>query len=405
MSVKLACLAVLALAFSSCDKKEVAGGGGTGSLEAKIVFGQANTRASSTAVPITSWGSIKQIQMFLYDAGGVVKFSDTIKPVATGGVVKRTWTTVPEGEYTMVLVANAKSSTDSVTTMIGSSPLEWTAMNVRNQGVANLTIRHMALSAFPAPVATVLGAGTKLKPFAVPAEVFMADTTKVKIASGQTTDISATPLKLKREVAMMRVRLRVNDKSQGFDNSNVDFGHADASVLVYTLPTGMGIGAGNAGGVTATSIDSAVIVGASGAGTFKSQDPTAATHNPTVINDANFMKWREIVVFPNNGGRAASNATASTSQRYYVVITGHAPTGHVLSDGTTVTDAGGALVSWAGLITDSFQPNTIREVNLNLTSGGTKGVPTTPAKEGGLTIVVSNPTPWDSNIQSTDLDI
>jgi hypothetical protein len=99
-----------------------------------------------------------------------------------------------------------------------------------------------------------------------------------------------------------------------------------------------------------------------------------------------------------------SSTTAPVTQRYYVVITGHARENHLLNNQTKV-GSGGALVSWAGLVEEVFEPNTIRELNLTLSSGGNIGVPSTPAKEGSLTIQVSAPAPWDSNIKSTDLEI
>jgi hypothetical protein len=67
--------------------------------------------------------------------------------------------------------------------------------------------------------------------------------------------------------------------------------------------------------------------------------------------------------------------------------------------------ATGELVHWSGLVTDAFEPNTIRELNLSLVTAGLPGVPTAPGKEGSLTIVVSEPLPWDANIKHTDMDI
>jgi hypothetical protein len=316
---------------------------------------------------------------------------------------------VPEGEYQLVLVANAKYRSDSILTTIvaGNTPATtWTAMNVRNVASANLGIYHLPRSGgFPPPIATGLGAGHALKAFSPPSEVFMAySSSNVKIESGKMTDISTSdPLTLKREVALMRVRVRVNDKSQGYDNTDVDFAHNDASILIYTLPDKIGIRAKDDGGVVTTSDDKSVMVGASGTATFFTADPTTG-YNPTKIVDTNFGLWRDIVVFPNNGGRKTPSATASAAQRYYVVVTGHASENHVLGNQSKV-GSGGALVHWGGLVEASFEPNTIRELNLTLTSGGTTGVPSVPAKEGGLTIQVSAPAPWDSNIKVTDLNI
>jgi hypothetical protein len=401
------CLAALVMAFGSC-KKDIAGESGeTGSLEAKIIFGGTGTRTTSTAIPVTSWSKINQIQMFLYDPQGNVKFSDTIRPPQTVGSIQRTWSMVPAGSYTLTLVANAKSSTDPVVTMVGGLEQEWTGMNVRNRAISGLNIKHKPMSAFPTLINTALGAGHTLKPFEAPAEVFMAHAINVVITSGATTDITSAPLRLKREVALMRVRLRVSDQSQGFNNADVKFNHADASLMVYTLPDHINIHQDSTagGGVSTTSNDQAVLLAAHGPLTFSDQDPSATTHTPQTILDTEHRLWREVVVFPNNGGRLNPKADAPATQRYYVVVTAHAPQGHLLGNGNPVTNQNGELVHWGGLVEASFEPNTIRELNLNLSSGGTIGIPTEPAKEGGLIIQVNDPLPWDSNIKVTNIDL
>jgi hypothetical protein len=317
---------------------------------------------------------------------------------------------VPAGTYTLAVVANTKSSTDRVSTLIGGATLEWTAMNARSRNITDFHVQHKPLAAgFPAAILAgfpngALPAG--MAPFEEPSEVFMAYATPVTITSGSTTTLTS-PLELQREVALMRVRLRVNDQSQNANNTNLDFTNPQTSLMIYTLPEEINISEGNAGGVTTTSNDKAVLVAASGNGTFTKGDPSATTHSPTDITDPNFELWREVVVFPNNGGRA-NNGTAvnaPVSQRYYVVVTAHAPKDHRLSDGTLVPDANGALVHWGGLVEVSFEANKIRELNLNLQTGGTIGVPSEPAKEGGLTIEIKDPLPWNSNVEITDIDL
>ena len=57
------------------------------------------------------------------------------------------------------------------------------------------------------------------------------------------------------------------------------------------------------------------------------------------------------------------------------------------------------------MIKENFTPNTIREVNLTLRSGGTTDVPTKPREEGGLTISVGTPEAWSSNIVESALTL
>lgn len=69
--------------------------------------------------------------------------------------------------------------------------------------------------------------------------------------------VTPSPIALKREVSLMRVRLNVKDKEGNTNNENtangVDFAQ-DASIMIYRLPDHLKVMAGNAGGVSATSL-------------------------------------------------------------------------------------------------------------------------------------------------------
>ncbi len=400
--------AVVAGTVVSCSKdnrpddQELAG---SGTLTTKIVFKEAAASKGgslSTAIPVTSWDNIKQVQLFLYDASGIVKYSDVVTPAA--GATTFTWTDVPAGTYTAALVANVKSATDNVTTYLdgGTTPTDWTKFNVRSKSVNSQLLVAHKLSAFPDFVATDYASK---KAFAEPAEIFTGYISGVTIATGTTTDLSSSPVSLKREVALMRVRVKTNDRTDA-DNSDLVFAHNDASIMIHRLPDGMKIGEGNAGGVDAASTDDNILVAASGATTFNTTDPATGYGAGTII-DTNYTLWRDVIVFPNDEGRTntSSNVQAATNRQYFIVVSAHAPQGHVLADGTTVEDANGQVVYWSGLIREAFVPNIIREVNLTLRSGGTVTPPAEPTQEGGLTIEVSAPAAWDSNIERTDIEL
>lgn len=400
--------ALTAGAFVSCSKDNQSNGqseSGGGALTAKVIFEEASSSkaaALSTAVPTTSWANIKQLQLFLYDASGAVKYSDVVTPAA--GATTFTWTDVPSGTYTMALVANVRSTTDNVTTYLdgGTTPAVWTKFNVRSKSVnTQLLVEHKA-STFPASVS---GDYSGKSAFAEPAEIFMGYASGVNIATGATTNLTSSPVSLKREVALMRVRVKTNDVTDA-DNTDLVFNHADASILIHRIPDGMKIGQGSAGGVEPTSTDNNILVAASGAGTFHTSNP-ATGYGPGTIVDANYTLWRDVVVFPNDAGRtnASSNVLAAANRQYFIVVSAHAPQGHVLADGTTVSAVGGQAVYWSGLIREAFVPNIIREVNLSLRSGGSVTPPPAPTQEGGLTIEVSAPAAWDSNIERTDIEL
>ena len=353
----------------------------------------------STAIPETSWSNIKQLQFLLYNTSGQVVYSTIVNP--TSALTTFTYTDVPVGTgYTLVAVANVKSSSDAITTYLdgGTTPTEWTMWNVRQKTLPNLVIEHKA-GDFPTFCSSKLTTAGNTA-YTEPSEIFMGASASFDVTTGITTTVPA--IALKREVAMLRVRLNVKDSET--DNLNtVDF-TKDASIMIYRLPDNMKVGAANAGGVSSTSTDANILAVKDGT-IFNTANPTSG-YDPKVILGGNFTMWRDIIVWPNNGGRAvngASTAEASTDRQYFIVVSGRGATGHILANGDEMAADG--PVYWSGLIKENFTPNTIREVNLTLRSGGTTDVPTKPREEGGLTISVGTPEAWSSNIVESALTL
>ena len=353
----------------------------------------------STAIPETSWSNIKQLQFLLYSTSGQVVYSTIVNP--TSALTTFTYTDVPVGTgYTLVAVANVKSSSDAITTYLdgGTTPTEWTMWNVRQKTLPNLVIEHKA-GDFPTFCSSKLTTAGNTA-YTEPSEIFMGASASFDVTTGITTTVPA--IALKREVAMLRVRLNVKDSET--DNLNtVDF-TKDASIMIYRLPDNMKVGAANAGGVSSTSTDANILAVKDGT-IFNTANPTSG-YDPKVILGGNFTMWRDIIVWPNNGGRAvngASTAEASTDRQYFIVVSGRGATGHILANGDEMAADG--PVYWSGLIKENFTPNTIREVNLTLRSGGTTDVPTKPREEGGLTISVGTPEAWSSNIVESALTL
>lgn len=394
--------ALAVVLFSACSQnnENVPGvGDEKASFMVKLALEDANssTRATaqSTAIPATSWSNINQVQLFLYDASNNVRFSDVITPSGSNSTF--TYTDVPVGTYTIVAVANAKSSTDAVTTYVdgGTTPTEWTMWNVRQKQVQNMVLTHKA-STFPSFCAAAM---TGKSAFAEPAEIFMGTAAGVQVSAEGIVNVPQ--IILKREVSLMRVRLNVKE-ADGTDNTpegakGLDFTQ-DASIMLYRLPDNMNIASGVA---NTSSVNNVLAI--SGSDVFRTANPTTG-YTPATILGGNFTMWRDVVVFPNNGGRSNNSATtgmASAQQQYFVVISAKGKSGHVLGDGTTLP--ADATVYWSGLVKENFVPNVIREVNMTLRTGGTTDVPTNPTEYGGLTITVGAPAAWDSNIVASDI--
>lgn len=405
--------------LSSCSNEDspVDSSENVGELSAQLSFaetGENTVRAAlSTAIPITSWNNIKQVQMFLYDAvTGKVAYSQTITPTASN--LNFTWTNIPIGtNYNLAIVANAKSASDQILTSLdgGTTAVEWGSYNVKGKNInSQIWMGLQPLATFPTAYNAKKEASDK--PFAEASEIFTAYASGITIAQGVTTDLSVTPLQLKRDVALMRVRVDKTDSKL----AGVNFAHANTSILIHRQPVGLGLKLGTfAGGIyTTASNKDYIMVAASGAATFRTADPTTTTHVPTKIIDANFSLWRDIVVFPNatmaevTAGKLPSGL-ADNTRKYFIMISARTPDNisaanpYKLEDGTILTAA--ADLFWWATVNEVFVSNNIREVNITIKSSGSITPPVDPTEEGGLKITVSAPLPWNSEIQSTNVEV
>ncbi|WP_291527916.1 FimB/Mfa2 family fimbrial subunit [Bacteroides sp. UBA939] len=418
-----------AMTFSACTENNDApiNEEAKSNLVVKFNFSETDTRATaSTAIPTTSWSNIDQVQLFLYDAAGVVKYSKIVKPNKSGdagnsvtGGYQYTYADVPVGTYTLVAVANANRTTGTptvggfVNTYIDDAPTApvavWSDGNVRAKNITtDLFMKHQAGTFPDFLTSAVPGFSTSNKAYKEPAEIFMGTAVKgtgatstkvVTITEGVSTD--AGTISLKREVSMMRVRLNVSESAAGVDNTTagtngIDW-TKDASIMIYRLPAKVNIH-------DARTIQASVetdILSISGTNVFKTAEPASGYGTGGVILTDNFSMWRDIIVFPN-AEDAAKPGKAAIGSQYFIVVSGQGKVGHQLADGEVMTAA--APIYWSGIILDTFESNVIREVNLTLKTGGVADPPAEPIEYGGLDVVVGTPIAWDS-IVSTGIDM
>ncbi len=397
---------------------------GTGELIAKINFSQAqgtratNETAESNAIPITSWSNVKDLQLFLYDSSnGKVAFSAIFTPsngVASGEGKIFTWTNVPKGKYKLALVANinAKSTNYNIrTTLNGTATVpDWTTLTSSNILGKSLTTPEiyadLATTSFP-DGHTWDTSNDHDKAYFPPSEIFTAySSSDVVITEGETNNLS-TPLQLKREISLMRVRVNKEDKDPGAPQLNlVDFNKDQKSfIAVHRLPKGLKL---DGTGAFQDSDKDRILIGATGTTTFETGVPgsnykTLDESTPAVIIKGDYKLWKDIFVLPNIQGTQATTDDAVAARKYFIVIAGWAKDGYKYANGTSVA-AGGQTVYWSGTINGVFSPNVIREVNLNITSPGSPVNPTDPDQVGGLTITVGAPLNW-SSIVSEKIDL
>lgn len=390
-------VAALVMTACSSDQNEAIDvAAKTGTFEISIAFSNSNPGGSraSTAVPATTWDNVKQIQFFLYNSTGNIAWSDVVTPsggTASGTSRVYTYASVPAGTYTLAAVANAKSGSDDVITATSSGTQEWIVGNVTNKTISSMLIQHKAGSWNAAMTGNtaISTAISGLNPYKQPSEVFMGYATGVVVSAAAPAPATIT---LKREVSLMRVR--VDQKTNAEVVSKVGFADPKTAIMLYNLPNQMGIAEGNAGGIGTAS---------TGANTLFTDGVFATTDTGGHL-DGNFTAWKDVIVFPNNGGRANNGTPAAdATNKYFVVLCGVAQAGHVYAGGALAN--AGDLVFWYGPIDKVFTPNIIREVNLILKTGGSATPPPNIVEYGGLSINVNEPLPWDSNIQVTTIEV
>lgn len=403
------------LLFSSCGSDENVGetfSKGEGGLKGVISFENVastndNTPAvrssamaaaqPGTAVPSTSWENVKQTHMFLYDANGRIAYSYVMKPSAS--LTKFQWTNIPEGTYTLALVGNIQSSTDNIATSLdgGITPAVLNAYNTPSLLINKQVYIDLKKTALPAQHRW----GGSHVGYAEASEVFTAYATNVVIKEGETTDLTAAPLKLSREVSLMRTRFNTTGIPE---KDKVRFDTETSCIAIQRQPVGLGLKQGEfAGGIyqTPTSDANRIMIAASGVSTFIKENPTFGA----IIGADGFTMWRDVKVLPNAAiaDNKAASADASIDRKYYLIIAGQVGDGYRFADGTIAR--GNEPVYWYATINGVFAKNKIRLVNISLKSAGYPEIPVEPEKEGGLIITVSAPEAWDSVVESENVSV
>lgn len=403
-------LAFAVMLLSSCGSDEnIPTSSETGELKTTIKFDGLTQKASSAAIPITRWSNVNKLQLFLYDNNGKVAFSDIVDPstAITSGTDKTfTWLNIPEGTYSLALVANVKSNEDpNVRTSLdgGTNWTSFTGANVVNKILnTDLIIDLKDLASFPAGHVIT----SSRKPYAVAPEVFTAYASKaVIITKGNTATLDAN-LELKREISLMRVRIDREKKKDAPQLDLVKFDHASNFIAIENNPIGIGVKASTfAGGISTTPSDkNRVIVGASGTATYNDKDPVATEYAPTNILGTTFSLWQDIRVLPNatKAENIAPDKNAPADRRYKIVIVGWVEAGYIFANGKEAKVA--QSVYWAGTVLGVFSPNIIREVNMTITTPGLPEYPEIP-EVGGLEIVVGAPENWNSKIETENIGV
>lgn len=429
-------ITIAILLFTACTNNDVPGNQETtetGTLRATISFGgETNTpnenavanktragEASSTAVPIVSWANVKQIQLFLYKENGAIAFTKTLvpgsatNPEASDGRIFDI-PNIPLGNYKLALLANASNSTDNVTTSNDggqSWDIELDINTVVGKKISDLLV-DLKEKELPYVPDTLVGF-TDRKGYEKPSEIFTVVDVPVSIEGGKMADVKAGPLK--REISLMRTRFDITTLPEGTaeevafykkNREKVDFDTENSFIVVQSLPKYFSL----ADGMSAESDPKRILVAATGEKTYLDVDPPTGYKSNDgsdsyKIIDGTFTRWNDIQIFPNVTGRTGTDVT--TGREYFIIISAWVD----LKEGETYTYADGKKASrpqpvfWWAKVAEPFTRNVIREVNLTLKSAGYLEFPDAPTEQGGLTIEIGAPEPWNNVIDRTDMDI
>lgn len=426
--IYLCLMTISVLLFSACNNYEVPVNGGedSGSLQTTFTF-ESNQNASfpnqsafnpslkagneSTAIPKVSWANVKQVQLFLYNTStGRVAYSRIVHP--TAALHTYTWNNVPAGTYRLALLANVQSGSDNIATSVdgGTTWSPFTEANVIARQLNSALKIDLKQSALPGGTPVW---GSARSGYTAPSEIFTAYSTGTfTISAGTETEVSG--LILKREIALMRTRVNPDSLEQ---KDKVSFSNTNNFIAIQRLPVGFGLEVSTfAGGILdATSDVNRVMIGASGNDTYKTQDPSSTNYEPTKIIVGSFKYWNDIHVLPNaSASEKASegiqnDSDAPNNRKYFIIISAWVDAGYKFTN-DPVTGAERVAqvpqpVYWYGTINGVFTKNVIREVNLTLRTAGDPTIPIDPPLEGTLKIDVGAPENWNSEIESTQMDL
>ena len=426
--------------FRSLSGSRADGDGGDSStdLPGNTSNGSEPTNAISNAVPVTSWDNIQSLQIFLYDRSGVIYFSDYIDatrirqtldsdPQSTG-TITYTYANVPAGYYYLTAIANVNNTTQDISTKLGGVETTWDAQNVLNHYIFECQARHK-IDAFPLfyqDQVRTSGIVRNETAYSQPSEIFTGigsvpgqGDKVVTVEAGKTVNAL---VQLKREVSLMRLRINLAGEEGKANNAGIAFnpdGKVDFSrnavIMLATLPEciipmaqDMTDNNGNHyfAGFSSYTSQAAVLVTRAVDGTrhFNIANPTEGySENGKIVGiEGDPFKanaWRDIIVFPNV---SKTTATVAKRNRYLLIISALGLPGHITREGELTEQK---TVYWVGYINEPFEPNKIREVNITFRDGGTQELPERPDNVGNLTVTVSEPQAWDSNIQASKIEL
>lgn len=314
----------------------------------------------SDAKPVTTWAkNIKSLQLVLTTSTGLVKdirtitYSPAVDHVA---ITPATFTDIVAGTYDVYVIANLDQT--------GSPFASGTAAAHSLVIGDNLATKLYKLSKVtPWPATEVTGSNG----YSEPAEIFLAKKANVNVPSEGTAE--AGTLNLTRMTSLLRVRI---DKSDAVNAAPIDFDRG-AGIRLRRHGNSLNLSTG----VVTKATDDVFY----SAKTFKTAEPVAADYAGGKVLTDQFTLWNDYLILPGGG--------TTTGTGFNIAISGLAPAGYKLADGTTVPAGPGLIVWWQGTVTSAITANGILDLGIKITTPGAGGPGVPPVADyGSLNISV-----------------
>lgn len=348
--------------FTSCSNEieQLKGEQGSGNIELAFSFESPNvsTKAFSTAKPTTSWGQIKNVDVFFCDQSDNIIVTKQIQAsqfTASGAIgtpQKIMFKDLKVGNYKVYAFANA-SDAEMVPhpVQVGSAPL-WSTGAVEGKNIDDV---YMMLKS----AGTDRVRATEQNIYNKACNLFQAKTT-ANIESGKDVQVN---LPLKRQVSLLRVRINKNGYTTSFDNG-------DAFVKIMDNPLQVSTLGSKSSSITKNSVIKEKTP-------FKVTNPTTGYEGGTII-DAQHTQWLDIIV------PAASRENYPFDdgfKRPFIVLKG--------KKGAEDRYYGFYLPLKADNKWTYTKENTIYDLSVKLTSDGSTTEPEIPTPVGNVDLNVS----------------
>lgn len=368
----LAVAAALLVGASSCSKDSgvnPAQGEGSLTVNFNMAPNQPQTRAISTAKPVTTWGSVSNMMiMFVNPATSVVEDARAITVPAAGAALT--------GQAATFLNVKAHAGWDCY--IVGNYPSSWSAASVVGKNVTN-QLNVVAPASATYAGSALAGANAGGTGYDEAPEIFVAKQPGVVIAAG-VNNIHPTAFKLARAVSIVRVR--VDQKNNTVGNEKINFAVANAMFAVrratttyalngtYTYAVADGVTGANFPGTftPAAALPTNVFYKE---GALKTAAPASADYElgSSPLVDSDITLWNDYKIW-------AGGAENPDSQRFNIVLCGVTKDATYTPLGSQVTVAAGTPVYWEGSVIKAIGPNQILELVLKLEKPGTIDPPT-----------------------------